>query len=84
MFSPDIVHKDPQELGGCGGGSQRAAGEAAQKGGVFMPGSAGEAVDASDDLERICLVLVCHRRIKPLRWFYQPMRVERGKIDCVG
>ena len=31
-FSPDVMHEDPQELGGCGGGGQRAAGEAAQKG----------------------------------------------------
>lgn len=58
--SPDVVHEDPQELGGRGGGGQRAVGEAAQEDGVFVPGSAGEAVDASDDLERICIVLVCH------------------------
>ena len=57
---PEIVHEDPQELGGRGGGRQRAVGEAAQEDGVFMPGSAGEAIDASDDLERVCVVLVCH------------------------
>ena len=71
-------------MGGRGGGRQRAVGEAAQEDGVFMPGSAGEPIDASDDLERVCVVLVCHFRIKPLRWLYQPVRVERGKIDCVG
>ena len=81
---PDIVHEDPQELGGRGGGGQRAVGEAAQEDGVFMPGSAGEAIDASDDLERVCVVLVCHFRIKPLRWLHQPVRVERGKVDRIG
>ena len=54
------MHEDPQELGGRGGGRQRAVGEAAQEDGGFMPGSAGEAIDASDDLERVCVVLVCH------------------------
>ena len=49
-----------------------------------MPGSTGEAIDASDDLERVCVVLVCHFRIKPLRWLHQPVRVERGEIDRVG
>ena len=81
---PDIVHEDPQELGGRGGGGQRAVGEAAQEDGVFMPGSAGEPIDASDDLERVCVVLVCHFRIKPLRWLHQPVRVERGKVDRIG
>lgn len=78
------MHEDPQELGGRGGGRQRAVGEAAQEDGVFMPGSAGEAIDASDDLERVCVVLVCHFGIKPLRWLHQPVRVERGEIDRVG
>lgn len=81
---PDIVHEDPQELGGRGGGGQRAGSKAAQEDGVFMPGSAGEAIDASDDLERVCVVLVRHFRIKPLRWLHQPVRVERGEIDRVG
>ena len=54
------MHENPQELGGCGGGGQRAAGEAAQEDGVFVPGSAGEAVDASDDLKRIRVVPVCN------------------------
>lgn len=81
---PDIVHEDPQKLGGRGGGRQRAVGEAAQEDGVFMPGSAGEAIDASDDLERVCVVLVRHFGIKPLRWLHQPVRVERGEIDRVG
>lgn len=54
------MHEDPQKLGGRGGGGQRAVGEAAQEDGVFMPGSAGEPIDASDDLERVCVVLVCH------------------------
>ena len=78
------MHEDPQELGGRGGGGQRAGSKAAQEDGVFMPGSAGEAIDASDDLERVCVVLVCHFRIKPLRWLHQPVRVERGEIDRVG
>ena len=78
------MHEDPQELGGRGGSGQRAIGEAAQEDGVFMPGSAGEAVDASDDLERVCVVLVCHFRIKPLRRLHQPVRVERGKVDRIG
>lgn len=78
------MHEDPQELGGRGGGRQRAVGEAAQEDGVFMPGSAGEPIDASDDLERVCVVLVRHFGIKPLRWLHQPVRVERGEIDRVG
>ena len=71
-------------MGGRGGGRQRAVDEAAQEDGVFMPGSAGEPIDASDDLERVCVVLVCHFRIKPLRWLHQPVRVERGKVDRIG
>ena len=78
------MHEDPQELGGRGGGGQRAGSKAAQEDGVFMPGSAGEAIDASDDLERVCVVLVRHFGIKPLRWLHQPVRVERGEIDRVG
>ena len=54
------MHEDPQELGGGGGGGQRAAGKAAQEDSVFMPGSAGKAVDASDDLKRIRVVPVCN------------------------
>ena len=60
---PDIVHEDPQELGGRGGGRQRAVGEAAQEDGVFTPCSAGKPVNVSDDLKRIGVVLVCHFRI---------------------
>ena len=71
-------------MGGRGGGGQRAGSKAAQEDGVFMPGSAGEPVDVSDDLERIYVVLICYFGIQPLRWFHQPMRVERGKIDCIG
>ena len=47
------MHEDPQELGGRGGGRQRAVGEAAQEDGVFMPGSAGERLDSSDVLVRV-------------------------------
>ena len=57
---PEIVHEDPKELGGRGGGRQRAGSKAAQEDGIFMPGSAGEPIDASDDLERVCVVLVRH------------------------
>ena len=33
---PDVVHEDPQELGGRGGGGQRAGSKAAQEDGVFF------------------------------------------------
>ena len=74
--SPDIMHKHPQKLRSCRSCRQRAVSKAAQKSSIFMPGGAGKPVNVSDDLKRIGVVLVCHFRIYPLRWFHQPMRIE--------
>ena len=51
--SPNVVRKNPQKL--CRGRScrQRPVSKTAQKGCVFTPGSAGEPVNASDDLKQV-------------------------------
>ena len=58
--APKIVRQNPQKLRRGRSCRQWSVSKTAQKSGVFVPGFTGEAVNTSDDLKRIYVILVCH------------------------